>query len=88
MKFDPTRWLDAAAARRLDDHMMPFGGGSRICVGMPLAYAEIYVTLGNMFHRFGNLKVFETTDYDMEFEDFFSSYQIEGRKWFKVVGSA
>ena len=35
MKFDPTRWLDPVAYRRLDNHMMPFGGGSRVCVGMP-----------------------------------------------------
>jgi cytochrome P450 len=35
MKFDPARWLDAANYRKLDQYMMPFGGGSRICVGMP-----------------------------------------------------
>lgn len=87
MKFDPTRWLDLVAYRRLDNHMMPFGGGSRVCVGMPLAYAELYITLGVFFHRFGNLKVHETTDEDMVFEDFFSSYQIEGKKWFKAVAA-
>ena len=52
-----------------------------------LAYAELYITLGTFFHRFGNLKVHETTDEDMVFEDFFSSYQIEGKKWFKAVAA-
>ena len=31
-----------------------------------LAYAEIYVTLGNFFHKYGGLKVYQTTDDDME----------------------
>jgi hypothetical protein len=35
MKFDPTRWLDVKAAWKQDNYMMPFGGGSRMCVGMP-----------------------------------------------------
>jgi hypothetical protein len=52
-----------------------------------LAYAELYITLGTFFHRFGNLKVHETTDEDMVFEDFFSSYQIEGKKWFKAIAA-
>lgn len=65
--------------------MVPFGRGSRMCVGMPLAYCELYVTLGTFFRRFGNLRVWETTDWDLEYEDFFSSYHIAGRKWLKAV---
>jgi hypothetical protein len=52
-----------------------------------LAYAELYITLGTFFHRFGNLKVYETTDADMEFGDFFSSYQIPGNKFFKAISA-
>jgi len=52
-----------------------------------LAYCELYVTLGMFFHKFGNLKVYKTTDYDMEFEDCFSSCQIAGRNWFKAIGT-
>ncbi|KIV95977.1 hypothetical protein PV10_03563 [Exophiala mesophila] len=88
MKFDPSRWLDADNYRRLDHHMVPFGRGSRQCVGMPLAYCELYVTLGTFFHRFPKgLQVYKTTDYDMEYVDFFSSYHIEGRNWFKAIGT-
>jgi hypothetical protein len=50
-----------------------------------LAYAELYITVGTFFHRFGNLKVFETTDEDMEYDDFFSGYHIAGRKWLKAI---
>ncbi|KAF2141086.1 uncharacterized protein K452DRAFT_299132 [Aplosporella prunicola CBS 121167] len=88
MKFEPSRWLDPEDARRLDRYMIPFGRGSRQCVGMPLAYCEIYVTLGAFFRRFADtqLEVYKTTARDLEFVDFFSSYYIPGRNWLKVVG--
>ena len=35
MKFQPERWLDSENYKRLDRHMVPFGRGSRMCVGMP-----------------------------------------------------
>jgi cytochrome P450 len=35
MKYDPERWMDQVDVRRLDHHMVPFGRGSRQCVGMP-----------------------------------------------------
>jgi hypothetical protein len=50
-----------------------------------LAYAELYITIGTFFHRFGNLKVHETTDEDMKFDDFFSAYHVAGRKWLKAI---
>ena len=53
-----------------------------------LAYCELYVTLGTFFHRFpSGLKVYKTTEWDMEYDDFFSSYHIEGRNWFRAVGT-
>jgi len=36
-KFDPSRWLDPATSRVMDKHMVPFGKGSRQCIGMPYA---------------------------------------------------
>lgn len=33
-KFDPTRWLDQKEARRLDRAFVPFGKGTRACVGV------------------------------------------------------
>ncbi|TKA77152.1 hypothetical protein B0A49_03639 [Cryomyces minteri] len=88
MKFSPERWLDPKNARKMEHHMVPFGRGSRQCVGMPLAYCEIYVTIGTLFHRFDNLEVFETTDEDMEYDDFFASMNKPSKHWFKAVGAA
>ena len=52
-----------------------------------LAYCELYVTLGTFFRRFHNLKVFETTPADMEYDDFFSSFAVNGSKVFKATSS-
>jgi hypothetical protein len=30
------------------------------------------------------LKVFETTPDDMDYDDFFSSFHVAGKKWFKA----
>jgi hypothetical protein len=35
MKFDPERWLNPEDARMLERHMVPFGRGSTMCMGMP-----------------------------------------------------
>ncbi|KAK5276300.1 hypothetical protein LTR16_011438, partial [Cryomyces antarcticus] len=53
-----------------------------------LAYCEIYVTIGTLFRRFDNLEVFETTDEDMEYDDFFASMNKPSKHWFKAVGAA
>ncbi|KAK4544900.1 hypothetical protein LTR36_003804 [Oleoguttula mirabilis] len=89
MKFAPERWTGSIdEVRRLDANMVPFGRGTRQCVGMPLAYAELYVTLGSLFRRFPKgLKVWRTTEEIMQdYEDFFSSYHPDSSKqeWFRA----
>ena len=39
--------------------MVAFGRGTRSCVGMQLAYAELYIGLSTLFRRF-NFELFET----------------------------
>jgi cytochrome P450 len=84
-KFDPERWADPVAARLLDKYLVPFGKGSRQCVGMPLAYCELYVTLGTFFRRFENLSVYETGPEDLVYEDFFSAYHPNNARRFHVI---
>jgi cytochrome P450 len=93
MKFSPERWLQGAEeSNRLNRYMVPFGKGSRMCVGMPLAFAEVYVVLGRLFWSFPKgLKAWgeERTDGVIgDYEDFFSSYHPYAKRgdWFKVVG--
>ena len=89
LKFDPERWLKSEAEfRRLEHNMAPFGRGTRQCVGMPLAYTELYVMIGTFFWRFpSGLKVYGKTTADVmtDYEDFFSSYHPYSRRdeWFR-----
>ena len=62
-RFNPERWLNLEPAdrQRLRAHLNNFGRGTRQCVGMRLAYAELYLTLGYFFMRIGDrLQLYET----------------------------
>ncbi|PNY29917.1 Trichodiene oxygenase [Tolypocladium capitatum] len=49
--FHPERWLDDGD--RLDRYLHVFGGGTRTCLGMALASAELHMTLAKLFRRWG-----------------------------------
>ncbi|KAJ5653763.1 Benzoate 4-monooxygenase cytochrome P450 [Penicillium lividum] len=52
-KFDPERWIRAAERReRLTRFIVSFTKGTKQCLGMNLAYAEIYMTLAHIVRRF------------------------------------
>ncbi|KAF5243380.1 hypothetical protein FANTH_8202 [Fusarium anthophilum] len=68
-KFDPERWIHGKAG--LSRHFVPFCRGSRQCIGMNLAYAELYLTVATIFSRF-DLELVGTTKRDVEIaHDFF-----------------
>ena len=59
-EFRPERWLTPNNNNiHLDKLLIPFGRGSRICLGMNLAYAELYLGLAAVFGRF-KMRLFET----------------------------
>jgi cytochrome P450 len=58
--FRPERWLQNPG---LDKYMVAFGKGSRNCIGMHLAYAQLYVALAVVHRRF-ELELFETDESD------------------------
>lgn len=51
--FDPERWTGPSSLA--GKCFVPFSRGSRSCIGQNLAMCEMYVTLGTLFLRFGNL---------------------------------
>jgi len=63
--FRPERWLEENAKERLSRYLVNFSKGTRMCLGMNLAYAEIYLTLAAVFRRF-DLELFETTREDVD----------------------
>lgn len=62
--FKPERWIEHPEKKK---YMIPFTRGSRSCVGMNLAYAELYLALAGVFApgRF-HFELFETDISDVE----------------------
>ncbi|KAI0521301.1 cytochrome P450 [Xylaria bambusicola] len=52
--FKPERWVDNP---RLDHYLVSFGKGGRACLGINLAYAELYLTLASLFRVYGTVEV-------------------------------
>lgn len=53
--FRPERWLGNPVApdeKALSRYMIAFGRGTRSCVGMQLAYADLYIGLATFYRRF------------------------------------
>ncbi|KAE8370766.1 cytochrome P450 [Aspergillus caelatus] len=60
--FRPERWLGDPVApdgKKLTRYLVSFGKGTRSCLGINLAYAEMYLTLANVFRNF-DFELFET----------------------------
>ncbi|KAK4697094.1 hypothetical protein P7C71_g942, partial [Lecanoromycetidae sp. Uapishka_2] len=54
-RFDPARW--AMLTKEMKAAFMPFGGGSRICVGMALARMEMRLATAHFFRTFPHAKI-------------------------------
>ncbi|OJJ43242.1 hypothetical protein ASPZODRAFT_103682 [Penicilliopsis zonata CBS 506.65] len=86
--FDPTRWTDKDKSKALEKYLFSFGKGSRQCVGMSLAYCELYVTLGRVFRQFDNLKTRIKTRQELLYDDYFSMFHPEEYNKFYFERSA
>jgi len=92
-KFDPTRWINPQPTKnnpsgRLDKYLTSFSKGSRSCLGINLAYAELYLTVACIFLRF-DMKLFETTWEDVMLDrDFFIARPKVGSKGVRATITA
>ncbi|KAJ5558222.1 hypothetical protein N7535_008437 [Penicillium sp. DV-2018c] len=60
-KFDPERWIRASEkGEYLSRYIVSFTRGSRQCLGMNLAYAEIYLAIAHIARRI-DFELYETT---------------------------
>ncbi|KAF2834919.1 cytochrome P450 [Patellaria atrata CBS 101060] len=64
-KFNPERWTDPSEAARLTKYLVSFSKGPRMCIGINIAYAELYLGLAALFRKF-DMSLFETTEDDVE----------------------
>jgi cytochrome P450 len=86
-EFIPERWIDGKTpdGRPLEHFFTTFGRGGRQCAGMPLAKAEIYLTLAAVFRRF-DLELFNSSRFDIEMKhDLFLPYADYASKGVKVL---
>jgi len=66
--YKPERWLGnpiAPNGKFLSRYMAAFSRGTRMCLGMHLAYAELYIGLATIFRRF-EFTLFETDRTDVD----------------------
>jgi cytochrome P450 len=83
-KFDPTRWMGEQKSK-LQRFLVPFGKGSRNCVGQQLALAEMYMVIGNMFRKY-DMTLFETTRAEIGIvADCFVPFPYKGSKGVRVT---
>ncbi|GKZ18415.1 hypothetical protein AbraIFM66951_000974 [Aspergillus brasiliensis] len=68
-RFDPERWLQGPeiTAKRAK-FLVPFSRGSRSCLGINLAYMEMYMAIAYIVRRF-DLQLVGTTLEDMKWDD-------------------
>ncbi|KAL0575628.1 hypothetical protein V5O48_006353 [Marasmius crinis-equi] len=50
-EFRPERWLQPNAKELESRYLVAFSRGPRICLGLNLAWADLYLILGNMFRK-------------------------------------
>ncbi|KAL2274607.1 hypothetical protein FJTKL_03101 [Diaporthe vaccinii] len=88
-RFLPERWLhqDGSRSKSLDRYLMSFNRGSRICLGMHLAYCETYLALSVLVLRvFPHLQSYETTvDNVRPASDAFIPFPKKGSKGVRAV---
>ncbi|RAL08788.1 cytochrome P450 [Aspergillus homomorphus CBS 101889] len=87
--FQPERWLqaDEARRRRMDASFTPFSRGSRQCLGMNLAYCNLYVALTALTVRvLPRMKLYDTSVEDVTYDhDLFVPMPRRGSNGVKVV---
>ncbi|THC89191.1 hypothetical protein EYZ11_011362 [Aspergillus tanneri] len=71
MQFRPERWLKDEDREQLEKYLLSFSRGSRTCIGINLAHAELYLIFAHMFRRF-NFCLDGTTDDEMELRDYYA----------------
>ncbi|GFF63200.1 cytochrome P450 [Aspergillus udagawae] len=77
-KFRPERWLEAdEEGGRLGQYLVSFSKGSRQCISINLAYAELFICISAIFRRYngtkdgesgkeGILELFKTSDNNVD----------------------
>lgn len=63
--FNPDRWTRSDSLS-LDRYLVPFSKGPRACLGLNLAWCELYLMFGNLFRKL-DMEIYETSPKDISF---------------------
>ena len=78
--FKPERWLDNQkgpdGGKQLSRYMVAFSRGNRMCLGMYMAYLEMFTTIATLFRRF-EMELFQTDRTNVDFYRDFVSAQVK-----------
>jgi len=71
--FAPERWLKAEGEelKQMSAHMMPFGLGSRVCIGQNVAQMMMRMVLASLVRNFNIRTALETNERSMAMRDAF-----------------
>ncbi|KAF2653890.1 cytochrome P450 [Lophiostoma macrostomum CBS 122681] len=71
LDFRPDRWLDHTVQGATSPIFAPFSRGTRICLGMHLAWAEMYLLLASLVQKFDfTFKDATAGDFELERDNF------------------
>ncbi|KAM3481154.1 hypothetical protein MY5147_000787 [Beauveria neobassiana] len=87
-RFNPDRWLNQADYKRLVKHLQPWGRGSRLCLGLDLAYTDVYLTVSRLFgpQCSFQMQLFKTKQSDWDvFHDYFGPAPGPGSRGLRVL---
>ena len=81
-KFDPSRWI-GTGKESMQRYLFNFGRGTRQCVGINLAQAEIHMALATVFRKFGTkMRLYDTVrerDVDVKHDFFVTNPSLDSR---------
>ncbi|PYI01218.1 cytochrome P450, partial [Aspergillus sclerotiicarbonarius CBS 121057] len=84
-EFIPDRWTDINERRRLNKYLVAFSKGSRQCIGMNLAFAELYMAVAVVFRKY-DMDLHDTTVDDVKLHsDMMLPHAKKGSKGVRVV---
>ncbi|KIK57228.1 hypothetical protein GYMLUDRAFT_247190 [Collybiopsis luxurians FD-317 M1] len=81
--FNPDRWLAEDTGKMMED-LVPFSKGPRICLGVNLAWCELYLIFANIFRKL-DLKLLVTEDTIEDYgKDHIDSFQPLWKKGYRA----
>ncbi|CAJ2507266.1 Uu.00g084520.m01.CDS01 [Anthostomella pinea] len=76
-EFQPGRWAGVEERRRLNRYLLPWGRGTRLCLGMELATIDTYLTVSRLFSPNAgfSMYMYQTKDEDWKaYHEWFSGF--------------